>query len=668
MRQWSLSDVALTRPVTVGMVLVAVLLLGIIGVGQMPLSFLPTMQEPRMSIRVDITRTSPEVLERDVVRPIEEEIAGIRDLSRIQVGSGSWGVRINLDFEPGTDIDARKIEVRDRIERVRGDLPDFVQAVKLSSYTNNDDPVMEMRVASGTDLSEDYYLIEERVVRPIERIPGVARVELDGVDPHELEVAVDLEATARTGVSLDELGSAVRDSRQGQSLGVLRGPHATHGVRTPAGAADPDVLGEVPLRRAARAPPVEVEEGADEEQQISFARLREVADVGTHPEDRRRGKRLNGRRAINLEVFASSGASIVDVTTEIRAAIAEMGNDPALDGIELLVFEDQGESILQTLGDLRDTGLYGGLLGIVVLFLFLRRISTTAAASISIPLSVMAACAVLFVRGDELNCIVMLGLVIAIGMLIDNAVVIVESIAQQLQKGVPRLEAARRGAREVGFATIASTMSTVIVFLPLLVDDPSNKASAYLRPLGVTFAIGLIASLLVSQTAIPLLMGRVIRVRTRPQRRPVLGRGRPRLRMVDREDAPLPSRGRLARPGPGRVGVRALHEHEHQARRSRRPDAVAPDPAPDRGQQVLRVGGAHDHRARGRSVRHPRPDGHRLGLVRLLGSLGQLSRVPARDLRERGRSRGVHRPGEDGAPRADRGDLSPRRTGRALAR
>lgn len=499
------------------MALIAVLLLGMIGLQKMPLSFLPLNTKPQLYVRTNITRTSPEVLERDVIRPLEEQVAGIRDLERIQVGSGPWGVRVNLEFEPGTDIEARKIELRDRVERVRGELPDFVQNVYIGAYSNFDDPMMEMRVSSGTDLSQDYYLIQEHIVRRIERVPGVARVELEGVSPHELEVAIDLEAATRSGVDLADVGAAVRDARQGRSLGILRGEQYTAGVRAPNPTASAQVFSELPLKRRSA---VQTEDGRD----IRFATLGEVAKVSAHATKERRGRRLNGRSAINLEVFAQAGVSAVDVSQAIRAEMVNIAEDPALDGIDLLVFKDQGEMILETLGDLRNTGLYGGLLGIIVLFGFLHRPSTTFAASLSIPLSVLAAGAVLFLGGNELNCIVLLGMVLGIGMLVDNAVVIVEAIASHTQKGEPALRAARLGAREVGFATIASTLSTLIVFLPLIVTETHDDMMVYLRPLGLTLVIALGASLLVSQTAIPLVMGHLLRPKPRPLKHHILSR------------------------------------------------------------------------------------------------------------------------------------------------
>lgn len=525
--RWSLSDLALGRPVMVGMVLCAVFLLGLIGLQRMPLAFMPTADMPRISVRVNITRTSPEVLEREVIRPIEEQVAGIRGLKRIQVGSGSWGVRMNLEFVPGTDGDAAKLELRDRLERVRPNLPEMVQRIEINSYTNNDDPVIRVRIASESDLTENYFLIEQRVARVLERIDGVARVELEGVSAHELEVAVDLEAVNRSGVELGDVSNSVRTASRGRSLGLLYQDRRNPGVRTPAVTADIDRFAELPLRRWR--PQVEPAVGtmvpeAQTTDDAGFAKLGEIADVSIHPQEMRRRVRLNGRPAITVEVFANAGASAVDISTDVRQAVADMSSDPALSGLEVSIQHDQGEIILQTLTDLRNTGIWGGLLGIVVLYAFLHRWRSTLAASVSIPLSILAACALLFMRGEELNCIVLLGLVLGVGMLIDNAVVIVESIELHARRGKPPLKAAIDGAREVGLATMASTLSSVIVFLPLMMGESSDPMTTYLKPLGMTFAIGLVASLFVSQTAVPLIMGKILKPRAREVRHPILDR------------------------------------------------------------------------------------------------------------------------------------------------
>jgi HAE1 family hydrophobic/amphiphilic exporter-1 len=532
MHRWSLSDIALNRPVTVGMAIIAMFLLGVIATFNLPLAFLPSESISRISIRAEIARTSPEVVEREVIRPLEESIAGIRDLRRMRISSGSWGVRVRLEFEPGTDVDARKLELRERLDRARADLPDFVQRLEVSSSAGPaDEPVMGIQIASDKDLAQEYYLIEERIVRALERIPGVSRVELSGVEPHELEVEVDLEAAERSGIPVQRIGSVVRSAHRPKSLGLLRDSRATSGVRSPAVPARPDRFAELPLERTTQPSPGPMSTGVEGEgaeaptgpPQKQFAELDEVADVSLHPQEKRRGSRLNGRPAINLQVWAAAGSSTVQVTRSVREAVEGMRDDPTLGGIDLSVFDDHGERIVETLGDLRDTGIYGGLFGAFVLFGFLRRWQVTLTTAVCIPLSVLGACGVLFLRGEELNCIVLLGLVLGIGMLIDNAVVIVESIQSHLQKGLRPLEAARVGAREVGLAVVASTMSSVIVFLPLLVGKQGNPMNDYLRPLGATFVTALLASLFVSQSVVPLAMGHLLKKPGRPVKKRILG-------------------------------------------------------------------------------------------------------------------------------------------------
>ncbi|MEE9385148.1 MAG: efflux RND transporter permease subunit [Nannocystaceae bacterium] len=534
MRHWSLSDLALNRPVTIGMVLVAVFLLGVIATFKLPLAFLPTADITRARVRVDVDRTSPEVLEREVIRPLEEHVAGIRDTKRIRVSSGSWGVRLDLEFETGTDIAARKLELRERVDRLRGKLPDLVQRVEVSSSRGDaDSPILRIRIAGKQNLENRYYLIERRIVRQLERIKGVARVELSGVEPHELEVAVDVEAVSRNGIVAEDITRVVRSAHQARGMGILRDAVTQAGVRTRASAADPRAIAHLPIPRrlasksggAAAVPTVGVSLAEEEPPgRQRFAQLGEVARVDLHPKEKRRGSRLNGRPAIDLDVFGDAGASVVDVSRAVRSAVERMRADAALGGIEVSVFRDQGEVIVETLGDLRDTGIYGGLIGIVVLFVFLHRLRTTLAAALCIPLSVLTACGVLFVRGEELNCIVLLGLVLCVGMLIDNAVVIVESIQLHLSRGEAPLVAAREGAREVGLATVASTLSSVIVFLPLVLGSDANPMTRFLRPLGGTFVIGLLASLFVSQSIVPLMMGRLAATSLRPTRHRVLSR------------------------------------------------------------------------------------------------------------------------------------------------
>ncbi|PCC66951.1 Multidrug efflux pump subunit AcrB [Nannocystis exedens] len=585
----SLSDLALDRPVMIGMLLLAILVLGAIATARLPLAFLPAGGTARVSLRINLQRTSPELVEREIIRPVEEAMAGLRGLQRIQVGSGGWGVRVNLEFVAGTDIAARKAEIRERFDRIRGTLPDAITRVTLDSWGRSDDAVVKLRLASDSDLTRSYDLIERHVVRPIERIPGVSRVELEGVEPRELEVALDLEALRRAGVSAQAVSTAVREARQGRSLGVLREDATQPGVRAPPVDADPQAFAALPVARSRGAPgaasaattaprtsstaaastastaasssmssgtsattapavsataplaaqgpqgigarsnTASVGPGVYTSTPVGAgvapatasavgqtsttvpARVGEVARVEVHPRENRNFRSLDGRLGVDLSVYADAGASPVDVARAVNGVVEELQASPRLGGISAVVYHDQGKIILKTLADLRDTGIYGGLLGVAMLWLFLRRWGVTLVAALCIPLTILATCGVLLIRGEELNCIVLLGLVLGVGMLVDNAVVITEAIELQAQRGLPARAAVRAGGREVGLATVASTVSSVIVFLPLVFGDPANPMSALLAPLGLTFATVLLCSLFVSQTLVPLVMPAVLK-------------------------------------------------------------------------------------------------------------------------------------------------------------
>lgn len=229
-----------------------------------------------------------------------------------------------------------------------------------------------------------------------------------------------------------------------------------------------------------------------------------------HPRENRNFRSLDGRLGVDLSVYADAGASPVDVARAVGKVVDDLQSSPQLGGMTAVVYHDQGKIILKTLADLRDTGIYGGLLGVAMLWLFLRRWGVTLVAALCIPLTILATCGILLIRGEELNCIVLLGLVLGVGMLVDNAVVIVEAIELHAQKGLAPREAVRAGGREVGMAVVASTLSSVIVFLPLVFGDPANPMSALLAPLGMTFATVLLCSLAISQTAVPLIMPAVL--------------------------------------------------------------------------------------------------------------------------------------------------------------
>ena len=251
-------------------------------------------------------------------------------------------------------------------------------------------------------------------------------------------------------------------------------------------------------------------------------RLRDVADVVYQEPPLEYGRHLDGRFAVGISVSKDASANSVAICRQVRARVAEMDKDPELEGVNFLVWFDQGKEIEKTLRSLAMTGVFGALFAGAVLFLFLRRLSMTLVASLCIPFSLIVTCGAIWAQGKTLNTLSLLGLIVGVGMLVDNAVVVMENIFRHREEGLDRTEATRVGAREVSLAVTAATLTSVIVFLPVIFNKPSEM-NIYLRELGLTVCMTLLASLFISQTLIPLATSRFIHTAPKPKGRLMLG-------------------------------------------------------------------------------------------------------------------------------------------------
>jgi len=406
--------------------------------------------------------------------------------------------RVRLSFEWGHKMSLARAEVQEKIDRIRRDLPDTIGDITIGGswgMRDEDTPVLEGRLSSPRDLSESYDLLERKIVRPLERIPGVAQVRLDGVNPREVRINLRVGDLEAHGVDVREVLRLVRDSNFDQSLGVIRDPDRRYTLRTLGTFRSLEQIGGLPLR-------------------ADGLRLSDVADVVYEEPPLEYGRHLDGNFAIGVTVTAEAAANSVAICDEVRARVERMNSDPELEGVSFLIWFDQGDEIRTTLGDLTFTGVFGAFLAAIVLFGFLRRFSMTVVAVLCIPFSIVVACGVIWAQGKTLNTLSLLGLIVGIGMLVDNAVVVMENIYRHQQAGL--FEAARVGSREVATAVTAATLTSVIVFLPLIFNKPSEM-NIYLRELGITVCLTLLASLFISQTMIPLVTAHVIRGRQRPR-------------------------------------------------------------------------------------------------------------------------------------------------------
>lgn len=499
---FSLPELAIRRPVTALTVIASLVLLGAVALTRLPLAFMPEVVQPQLFIHLPWDSASPEQVERMVVRPVEDAVGSVRGLRSLWSRCGSDGGRLRLEFDWSTDMQLARVEVWERLDRIRGELPDDLGDIQVSTNWDAREaemPVLEGRLSSPRDLSESYDLLERRIIRPLERVPGVAQVRLDGVNPREVRVNLRTDDLERHRIDVRDVARALRSGNFDQSLGRVAGVDSRFTLRTVGTFGSVEEIRELPLR-------------------ADGLRVRDVADVIYEEPPLEYGRHLDGDFAIGVTVSQEARANTVAVCDELQRVIAGLADDPELEGVNFLVWFSQGDEIRKTLRDLAFTGVFGALLATVVLFLFLRRLSTTMAAVACIPFSLVVTCGVIWAQGHSLNTLTLLGLIVGIGMLVDNAVVVMENIFRHRELGADPATAAREGSREVATAVTAATLTSVIVFLPLIFNKPSEM-NIYLKELGVTVCLTLLASLFISQTLIPLATARYIHSAPRPRDR-----------------------------------------------------------------------------------------------------------------------------------------------------
>ena len=483
----------LDRPITTLTVHIILLLAGVLSIQQIPLSAMPDFKKMRVSVSVPYPNASPIQIENEVVRPLEEALATLKGVREIDSESREGNGRVRLRFDYGTDIEAVKVEIRERLARAMEQLPvEDIERIRIreDGWGAGIDTIMEARIsAKGVDLSQNYDLLVNRIQRPIERIEGIGQVEMDGVSPLEVKISFRKEDLERHGLTLRNISQVIQNSNINTTIGRIWKDGKVRRLRLINAMENVEQLSQLPIN-------------------ANGLRLGQVATIKKVEGERRWGRHLNGSYAVSLEISQESGANTVEVCRSVRETVEEISKDPQLEGIDLLVWQDQGKMIIDSLVRLRDAGLIGGGMAVMILLLFLRRISATLLVGMAIPISVLFALAVLHMLEMELNVVTILALMLGVGMLVDTAVVVVESIVRRAGLGDEPKTAATQGTMEVATPVFAATLTTVVVFLPVLISD-RNEFTDHLASVGLVISLTIIASLFVSLTLVPMVAARI---------------------------------------------------------------------------------------------------------------------------------------------------------------
>jgi len=483
------TNIALNRPVTTVMMALAVLAVGLISSRLLRLEAMPDITFPGMQIVIPYAGSTPEEMEQLVVRPVEEALATLSGIEEIRASAQSDQATFTVLFSWDRDVDAAAFDVRAKLDSIRSQLPAGADRMLMFAFSAGDQPVTVIRISADQDLTDQYETLEKYLQRPIERIEGVARVELQGVQPREVRILVDPNRLAAYGIDVRKLRALLESSNFSVSAGEITENNSRFTVR-----------------------PVGEFNSIDDVRNLLVGpgvRVSDIAQVELVAPELPVGRRMDGRPAVGIDVFKSTQANVVEVADRVLEAVNQARELPQLQGIQILVVGNQAESIRESLKELRNAGMIGLVLSFFMLLFFLRHLPTTLIVSLAVPASLLVTLGAMYFMDFSLNILTMMGMLLAIGMLVDNSVVITESIFRhrQLHPGKP-IESTLAGVKEVGVATLAGTFSMVIVFLPLVFGE-RNQMSIFLVHVAVPIVVAMLASLVIAQTLLPMLAARM---------------------------------------------------------------------------------------------------------------------------------------------------------------
>lgn len=487
----SVAEFSIRRPVTTIMCFVSLVVIGLIASFRLPLEALPDISAPFLFVQIPYTGSTPEEVERTIIRPVEESLATMTGIKRMRSSATSEAALIYIEFSDwDRDIAIAASDARERIDAIRSDLPDDLQRYNVFKWSSSDQPVLKVRLASTTDLTTAYDMLDREFKRRIERIPGVARVDITGAPPNEVEIAIDPNRLNAHGLSINELSERLRTLNFSISAGQID----DNGQRVRV-----QPVGEI----------TDLQEMRDLVINAKGLRLGDIADVRLKPARMNYGRRLDGNPAVGLDIFKERSANLVDVSRAALAEVESIRAQPSMRDVQIKVIDNQGKAVTSSLLELAEAGAVGLILSVTVLFFFLRHWPSTLMVTLAIPICFTITLGFMYFVGVTLNILTMMGLLLAVGMLVDNAVVVVESIYQERERmpGQARL-ASIIGTRNVAIALSAGTLCHCIVFVPNLFGE-TNNISIFMAQIAITISVSLLASWLVAVSLIPMLSARM---------------------------------------------------------------------------------------------------------------------------------------------------------------
>ncbi|MBT8081571.1 MAG: efflux RND transporter permease subunit [Gammaproteobacteria bacterium] len=490
-----LIEIATQRRVTIAMFMVAIVLFGMVSLARLKLNLLPDISYPTLTVRTELTGAAPAEIENLLTKPIEETVGVVRNARVVRSVSRSGQSDVTIEFLWGTDMDLAGVDVREKLDILQ--LPLEAERPMLLRFDPSSEPIVRLgmlrseetaeTVDAEASLKELRRIAEENIKTELEAEEGTAAVKVSGGLEDEIQIDVDQQKLSQLGLSINEIAARIRAENVNLSGGRLEEGSQRFLVRT---------LNEFQS----------VEEFRDAIVAYVADRpvyLRDVATVVRGFKEREAITRVRGRESVELAVYKEGDANTVQVANRVARRVATMTEELAEDGIELVKIYDQSTFISSAVNDVRVAALLGGLIAIVVLYGFLRDARSTTIVGIAIPVSVIGAFLLMYANDLSLNIMSLGGIALAVGMLVDNSIVVLENIVRKKEQGQGILDAAQNGTTEVGSAVVAATLTTIAVFFPMIFIQ--GIAGELFRDQALTVTFALIFSLVVALTLIPML-------------------------------------------------------------------------------------------------------------------------------------------------------------------
>ncbi|HMN74751.1 MAG TPA: efflux RND transporter permease subunit [Burkholderiaceae bacterium] len=497
----NLSELFIRRPVMTVLLNAAIVLAGVIAYGRIPVAALPSYNTPVINVFAALPGASPETMATSVALQLEKQFATIPGLAVISSSSTLGSTSLTLEFDEGRDIDAAAVDVQAALLRAQRSLPqDMTVPPSYRKVNPADAPVLFIALQSPSMNLSDLNDYAEHLIAPtLSTLEGVAQVNVYGQKRYAVRVEVHPAALAARNISLDELTRALTAANANTPVGTLEGSRQTLTLQA-----------NRQLRNAAEfADLIVASRGGSE------VRLRDVASVQDSYETVKTHATLNGETSISLAVLRQPDANTVKVVDEVRAAVPEFRSQlPA--SVKLTIVNDRSSSIREALHDVTLTLMGTIALVVLVIFLFLRRVVATLIPTLSLPVSLLGAIALLWAFGYSLDNVSLLGLTLAVGLVVDDAIVMLENVMRHIEEGMAPFEAALKGSREVGFTIISISSSLVAVFIPIFFMP--GVIGLLFHEFAVVVSLAIIASAFVSLTLVPMLASRFITDREHQKR------------------------------------------------------------------------------------------------------------------------------------------------------